>query len=46
MSHDHHDHDHSHDPVTTSGEPPVATRVRALEELLVEKNILQRDEIL
>ena len=46
MSHDHHDHDHSHDPLTTSGEPPVATRVRALEELLVEKSILQRDEIL
>ena len=46
MSHDHHDHDHSHDPVTTSGEPAVATRVRALEELLVEKGILQRDEIL
>jgi nitrile hydratase len=46
VSHDHHDHDDSHDPVTTSGEPAAATRVQALEELLVEKGILQRDEIL
>ena len=45
MSHDH-DHDHPHEPVTTSGEPPVAARVRALEELLVEKGVLRRDDIL
>ena len=44
MSHDH-DHDHPHEPVTTSGEPPVAARVRALEELLVEKGVLRRDDI-
>jgi nitrile hydratase len=45
VSHDH-DHDHPHEPVTTSGEPPVAARVRALEELLVEKGVLRRDDIL
>jgi nitrile hydratase len=45
VSHDH-DHDHPHEPVTTSGEPPVAARVRALEELLVEKGVLRRDDVL
>jgi nitrile hydratase subunit alpha len=40
-----HDHDHSHDPVTTAGEPPAAARVRALEELLVEKGVVTRDEL-
>jgi nitrile hydratase len=38
-------HDHDHDPITTSGEPPAATRVRALEELLVEKGVVTRDEL-
>jgi nitrile hydratase len=45
VSHDHHDHDHPHEPVTTSGEPAVAARVRVLEELLLEKGILERDEL-
>jgi len=45
MSHDHHDHDHPHEPVTTSEEPAVAARVRALEELLLEKGIVERDEL-
>ena len=45
MSHDHHDHDHPHEPVTASGEPPAAARVRALEELLLEKGVLEREEI-
>jgi Nitrile hydratase, alpha chain len=48
MSHDHrhdHEHNHPHDPITAAGEPPAAARVRALEELLVEKEVLQRDEI-
>jgi len=45
MSHDHHDHDHPHEPVTTSSEPAAAARVRALEELLVEKGVLERDEL-
>ena len=44
MSHDH-DHDHPHEPVTAVGEPPVATRVRALEELLLERGVLEREEI-
>jgi nitrile hydratase alpha subunit len=43
MSHDH--HDHPHEPVTTSNEPAVAARVRALEELLVERGVLERDEL-
>ena len=45
MSHDHHDHDHPHEPVTTASEPPAAARVRALEELLVEKGVLEREDI-
>ena len=47
MSHDHHghDHDHPHEPVTKSGEPAVAARVRALEEVLLEKGVLERDEL-
>jgi nitrile hydratase alpha subunit len=44
--HDHdHGHDHPHEPVTTAGEPPAAARVRALQELLVEKGVLERDDI-
>ena len=43
MSHEHHDHDH--DPITTSGEPHAAARVRALEELLVEKGIVTHAEL-
>jgi nitrile hydratase subunit alpha len=45
VSHDHHDHDHPHEPVTTAGEPTAAARVRALEELLVEKGVLEREDI-
>jgi nitrile hydratase alpha subunit len=45
VSHHHHDHEHSHEPVTSAGEPPAAARVRALEELLVEKGVLERDDI-
>ena len=48
MSHEHeheHDHDHDHDPITTSGEPPAAARVRELEKLLVEKGVVARDEL-
>lgn len=43
MTHDHHAHDHDH--VTTAGEPPTATRVRALEQLLVEKGVVSREEL-
>ena len=45
MSHERHDHRHDHDPLTTSGEPPVAARVQALAELLVEKGVVTRDEL-
>ena len=48
MSDEHHDHahdDHAHDPITASGEPPAAARVRALEELLVEKGVVTREEL-
>jgi nitrile hydratase subunit alpha len=45
VSHDQDHHDHPHEPVTTAGEPPSAARVRALDELLVEKGVLERDEI-
>jgi nitrile hydratase alpha subunit len=41
----HHDHDHPHEPITTNGEPRSAQRARALEELLVEKGVLTRDEV-
>ena len=40
MTDQHHGHDHAHDPVTQVGEPPAAVRIRALEELLVEKLLL------
>jgi nitrile hydratase len=45
MSHEHHDHRHDHDPITTSGEPPAAARVQALAELLVEKDVVTRNEL-
>jgi nitrile hydratase len=44
MSHDH-DHDHPHETISNAGEPPVAARVRALEELLLERGVLEREEI-
>jgi nitrile hydratase alpha subunit len=45
VSHGHDDHDHPHELVTTAGEPAAAARVRALEELLVEKGVLEREDI-
>ena len=44
MSHDH-DHDHPHESIGHDGEPPAAARVRALEELLVEKGVVEREDI-
>ena len=38
-------HGHDHDHVTNAGEPPVAARVRALEELLVSNGVLTREEL-
>jgi hypothetical protein len=40
-----HDHDHPHEPVTTDGEPAAAARARALEELLVAKRVVSREEV-
>jgi nitrile hydratase subunit alpha len=40
-----HDHDHPHEAITGDGEPPAATRVRALEALLVERGVVSRDEV-
>jgi nitrile hydratase alpha subunit len=40
-----HDHHHPHDPITSDGEPPAAARARALEELLVEKGVVQREDV-
>jgi nitrile hydratase alpha subunit len=39
------DHDHPHAPVTNGDEPAAAARARALEELLVEKGVVRREEI-
>jgi nitrile hydratase subunit alpha len=41
VSHDHHDHE----PVTAASEPPAAARVRALADLLVERGVLEREDI-
>jgi nitrile hydratase len=40
-----HDHDHPHEPVDHDGEPPAAARARALEELLVEKGVIAREDV-
>jgi nitrile hydratase alpha subunit len=40
-----HDHDHPHEPVTSNGEPPAASRVRALEALLVERGVVSREDV-
>jgi nitrile hydratase alpha subunit len=46
MTHDHdHDHDHPHEPIGRDGEPPAAARARALEELLVEKGVITREDV-
>jgi len=40
-----HDHDHPHTAITADHEPPAAARARALEELLVEKGVIDRDDV-
>jgi nitrile hydratase len=40
-----HDHDHAHEPLSSDGEPAAAARARALEELLVEKGLVTREEV-
>ena len=44
MSHDHDHHDHDHDPIGNDDEP-VATRVRKLESVLVEKDVITREDL-
>jgi nitrile hydratase len=39
------DHDHPHSPITDGDEPPAAARARALEEVLVEKGVLRREDV-
>jgi nitrile hydratase alpha subunit len=39
-----HDHDHPHEPIA-GDESPIATRARALEELLVEKGVVEREDV-
>lgn len=43
-SHDR-EHDHPHRPVTNGGEPAAAARARALEELLIEKGVIRREDV-
>jgi nitrile hydratase alpha subunit len=45
VSGDDHPHDHAHEEIAREGEPPAAALARALEELLVEKGIVDREEI-
>ena len=40
-----HEHDHPHAPITNGDEPAAAARVRALEELLVEKGVIGREDV-
>jgi nitrile hydratase len=40
-----HEHDHSHEPITAGADPPVAARVQALADLLVERGVLSREDI-
>jgi len=39
------DQGHPHAPITDAGEPPAARRARALEELLVEKGVVSREDV-
>jgi len=39
------DHDHPHSPITDGDESPAAARARALEEVLVEKGVIRREDV-
>jgi nitrile hydratase len=41
----HHDHSHDHDPIGNDGAPEAAARACALEELLVEKGVVDRESV-
>ena len=45
MSEHGHDHDHPHEPITIGDEPPAAARARALEQLLIEKGAIIREDV-
>ena len=45
MSGHHHDHEHGHAPVTNAAEPAAASRARALEQLLVEKGVIEPESV-
>jgi nitrile hydratase len=45
MSDHDHDHDHPHAPIENGDEPAAAARARALEELLVEKGVVAREDV-
>jgi nitrile hydratase len=38
-------HDHPHAPITDGDERPIATRARALEEVLVRRGVLTREDV-
>jgi len=40
-----HEHDHDHEHITDAAEPAVAGRVRALAELLVEKGVVEQEDL-
>ena len=40
-----HDHDHDHEPIGHRDESAVATRVRELESVLVEKGVITREDL-
>lgn len=40
-----HDHDHSHAPVTDGDEPAAAARARVLEDLLISKGVVRREDV-
>jgi nitrile hydratase len=45
MNEHEHEHDHAHEPITNRDEPRAARRVRALEDLLVEKGVITREDV-
>ena len=45
MSDHRHDHDHPHDSIGRDGEPAAAARVRALEDVLVQKAVLTHEDV-
>ena len=45
MSEHEHDHDHPHQPISNGDEPPAAARARALEQLLIEKGAISREDV-